>query len=1174
LRTYFDSYFGLQQAAGASAQDATLTLTDGEITITFAQDQGGWILGGPDGWGMKLAEFKGGGVYLNSSTADGSYLKHTVFDNVIETFKVGLYFNSPDDLIQRIDELSELLKVRAPRYWAEKNYNKPVYFIKQLAGESKVSYGLISQGTFLIPDTVWDIACTLDNGWLYPFTITLNRLPDWRGAIPGQVQDTVELSALQGWAFDVDWMQEDTLPTGQVFCMVELENGDIYAGGESEILLYTSGTWGVADTTPVTLLGDVTAALLLTNGDVLFGESGRIIKLSDGVWSVEATEPMSQVYALLETYAGEIYAGDQGRIIKRDTAGTWAEDDDLPDGDVFSFIQLSNGRVFAGESRRILRTVISDPSSEEIEVRLSANADNAEQYGSTVTVGGIEEDLDFFNRNYVGMRFQLDIPPGATINEAELELIARKDRKGSTETVRIYCEAADNAAAFTSATNDISSRSLTTKYKNWSTSKKWKRNKSYDSPDFAAVLQEVISRPGWTANNYVVVIVKSNTQESDSLRSTRREAYGYGSNSSKAPVLSVDYTVSPTAGQSWEVASTLPAGDVRAFFRLNNRIIAADDGQFLASHNNGQTWEVLSTTPTGQVLVIAQDDDGRLYAGEAGGAILVSADEGSNWRVDNDTLAAGDIAALLASSDGDIRAGDDGAILKLEKTSELDLGQEATDENFVFVANHHREANLTHIYINDGGVFSGIFPASILPVALLPAVPAVNDAVYFIIDTSVEDAGPFSGLVFNLSVPASSTGSYTIAWEVYTGSWTALTVQDNTLGFGEVGVNSVHWAMPSNWQQTTINGVLGWAIRARVSALTGTMTPPEQADRNIYSPCSAFAEIDADEISGTLDAYAKVQINNRSAGGGPGGGDPPLYANRIIVGVKAIENHETFRAFLNFSDGQNPEGVSVSTVDEDGATAIQTDSGLAAAVGERVFFDSSAAAEASTLKDRVSLILSTTVARDYYGSYRCFLRCKQNGGSAGQVSLRLKIASGTGGISFLTDTQYTQTTSDHHLIEFENPITLPVSSQFTNEDIGDETSITVQIASSSGSADVYLYDLFLLPVDVSYVDATDLANTATSAVDNEARLLVDSISVPKVEIRALAQKVASDLFSASWSVDSKGPFTLIKVQSHRIWLLSARTASAGSTIWISEPEVCHSVRAWKVDRWLLGRGLA
>ena len=40
--------------------------------------------------------------------------------------------------------------------------------------------------------------------------------------------------------------------------------------------------------------------------------------------------------------------------------------------------------------------------------------------------------------------------------------------------------------------------------------------------------------------------------------------------------------------------------------------------------------------------------------------------------------------------------------------------------------------------------------------------------------------------------------------------------------------------------------------------------------------------------------------------------------------------------------------------------------------------------------DRAAITLNTTVARDYYGTYRVFLRGRQSGGSAGEVSVRLK----------------------------------------------------------------------------------------------------------------------------------------------------------------------------------------
>ena len=325
--------------------------------------------------------------------------------------------------------------------------------------------------------------------------------------------------------------------------------------------------------------------------------------------------------------------------------------------------------------------------------------------------------------------------------------------------------------------------------------------------------------------------------------------------------------------------------------------------------------------------------------------------------------------------------------------------------------------------------------------------------------------------------------------------------------------------------------------------------------------------MDENQTLGNIDSIAKIRVANRSEGSG---GTPALATNRLLIGAKPYVNFESFRAFLNFADEQNPSGVTVDeTIDGDSATSFVAN--LSAATGRAIFFDAGLAT-LSTMADRVKITLNTTIASAYYGTYRCFVRGKQTGGTAGEVTLRLKVVTGSGGISYLTDTQATRSLTDHELIEFDEIVNIPVSSQFASGELGDETSITLQIATTASDADFYAYDLFLLPTDNYYVDASDAANTASSAAGYGERVAIDSIAIPRVAVRGLAETVATGLIKATYEVDSNGPFQVLNETQQRLWMLTAQTQSAGANIWHSKPEQVHSVRLWVTDRWLTGRG--
>ena len=398
-----------------------------------------------------------------------------------------------------------------------------------------------------------------------------------------------------------------------------------------------------------------------------------------------------------------------------------------------------------------------------------------------------------------------------------------------------------------------------------------------------------------------------------------------------------------------------------------------------------------------------------------------------------------------------------------------------------------------------------------------------------------------------------------------------LTTQDGTSQLSLVGVNSVSWEVPADWATTAVNSITGYWIRARLSALTGAFTNPVQQTRDIYSAVTPFIELAATQALGTINSLARIRLQNRSDNGGPGGSAPLLYANRIMAGVMPVTDHTNFRAYLNFADEQNQTGVSIDvSVDTDATTSVVTN--LSAPTGRAVFFDAGGAT-LDALTDRASIDLATTIARDYYGTFRAFLRGKQTGGSAGEVSLRLKVVSGTGGISSLSDIQTTASTTDHELIEFEELVILPVSSLFTSDELGDQTSIVLQVAASAADADFYAYDLFLLPTNLMYIDAKDEANTTTSAISNGIRLSLDSVTLPKLLVKAVAEKVSTGVYKASYRVDSNGPAELLINAQQRLWILTASTSSAGSNVWLSKPAVLHSGRVSATDRWITGRGV-
>jgi len=1154
-----------------------LRITDGDWITNLTNDESGWILLS-SGWQPQTASFKGGGYYSNAMMAHGAQLRHAVFDNVVEALqlKLDFYQGETDLMTNQIDMLEELGMVRAPRYWTDRRCHAPVWLERQLDGETGIAYCLVNQAKLTLPQDAWD-SCTHQTGILEPCLLVIDRQPFWMGAQPGTAQADVEVSAEQAWDYNLLWGEESALPSGNIYCMVEDHYGNIWAGGDSEILKWNGSAWAAVNTAPEAIAGSIFGIAVLTNDDILFADTGQILKLSGGAWSVETSDPGGQVTALLEAYTGEVFAAENSQIRKRDTDGTWAVDTTLPVSWVYSLLQASSGKVLAGGTGEILRQT-DPPVSVSFTALLSNDEeDNGEQFNTSCYVPPRMQDMDLFDYNWVAVRFALDIPAGAQVNSCVLRCMLRgSDASGTSLPAKIYCEDADDASALANSLNNISGRTLTTAYTAWQDTEKRRRDRWFYSPDFANALQEVVDRGGWESGNNVLVVVKCDDTTFNGDHPNRRQIWDYTGCKDQAPALEITYTTG--SAESWEVVSTLPAGNVRCFLEVsgNDLILAGENSQILGSDDGGDTWGVLDTTPSDECRALYEDSDGIIWAGDNGN-ILKSADAGRSFAVDS-TLPSGYCRAIVEeTATGDLRAGDDGGtrILILDFSDRVTLGVADTTENIAFVANKHNQANVTHVKIDDGGAFTDIFPIAAYPQDLLPDVPAVNDALYIGVDTSLADTGPFCSAIFDIATPATDV---TITWEYYNGAtWATLTTTDETSDLSHPGVKAVVWKQPSNWGTVAVDGDTAYWIRARVSAVGASPDQPTQQNRDIYSVVWPCVEIDYDQCQGNIDSLVQIRLHNRGDTGGPGGSEPLLYANRVLGGVKKTEDHTNFRAFLNFADEQNVSGITVDvTVDPDSATSIEADSNLSSATGKRVFFDAGAADGGNGLnnwEDRVSIDLGPTVARDYYGTYKVFLRCKQNGGSAGEVNLRIKTVGGSGGVSALTEPQETQSTTDHELIEFDTPITLPVSTQMTPDELGDETAIVVQISAEQNDADLYLYDMFLLPVDEIWFDATDKANSAESSVENGRRLLVDSVTIPKSPTRGIVQKIEAGTNVSTWVLDGDGKARLPAGDQVRLWFLAARTSTTGTSFtWLSEPEMLFSVKVAKVDRWLLGRG--
>ena len=129
-------------------------------------------------------------------------------------------------------------------------------------------------------------------------------------------------------------------------------------------------------------------------------------------------------------------------------------------------------------------------------------------------------------------------------------------------------------------------------------------------------------------------------------------------------------------------------------------------------------------------------------------------------------------------------------------------------------------------YADDGGTYvsyaTEIAEATGDDVEALPAVPAVDDAIYFGHASNTFDT-------LGVNITTQGAGTWTVVWEYWDGdSWESLSnVTDGTTGFtATTGWTDVTFDEPGDWAKNTVDNVLAYWIRARVSAYTSVTTQP------------------------------------------------------------------------------------------------------------------------------------------------------------------------------------------------------------------------------------------------------------------------------------------------------------------------------------------------------------
>ncbi len=167
----------------------------------------------------------------------------------------------------------------------------------------------------------------------------------------------------------------------------------------------------------------------------------------------------------------------------------------------------------------------------------------------------------------IGLRFSnLNIPQGATISKAYLQFTAM-GRSTTYSLMNIQGEDVDNSAPFSNLNKNVSERNKTNANVQWGPFRTtWNEGESGSNQrtsDIKSVIQEIVNRTSYSSNNAISLIINGIGE---------KRAYAYEGDSTKAPLLFVEY-VSSSTNKAPQVAITNLTNN--QFFTSGSTIIIA-----------------------------------------------------------------------------------------------------------------------------------------------------------------------------------------------------------------------------------------------------------------------------------------------------------------------------------------------------------------------------------------------------------------------------------------------------------------------------------------------------------------------------------------------------------------------------------------------------------------------
>ena len=184
--------------------------------------------------------------------------------------------------------------------------------------------------------------------------------------------------------------------------------------------------------------------------------------------------------------------------------------------------------------------------------------------------------------NTIGLRFtNIGIAKNSIISKARVQFVCKSARLGTLKQ-NIYGHLSDNSPPFTTTPNfELTMRRKTISLVQWEISNIWFSEDSYETPNVATIIQEVVNLENWQAGNALSLIF---TRDPTFSSSYERLVYSADDDINKAAELIIEFTppppsAAPTAAPTTvKVSVTTPKVDEQDSEQIFNPILGVAIG--------------------------------------------------------------------------------------------------------------------------------------------------------------------------------------------------------------------------------------------------------------------------------------------------------------------------------------------------------------------------------------------------------------------------------------------------------------------------------------------------------------------------------------------------------------------------------------------------------------------